>query len=195
LDLRIKPKGVIDLRDESVYHKYANWKMDNHDLLKYLVDNDSDLIMRSRHVLDVVDYLYDKLIDDVDYSDDEDNIFQTGFYYLIEQIEEIKKLMEKSYQNDIRYLEKRSKDVNLLLNAIDFHYEVLNAKDYKKEDSDKLLVFIIDVTKHLEDKEDVPKFMFKKLDKITFELYNRLNVREYPINSIFLEIADELGIL
>lgn len=108
------------MRDEKVYHEYANWKIENHELLKYLVESHSDLILRFKHVIDVTDYLYDKLIDDETYTDDEDHIFETGFYYLFDQIEEIVKLLKKAYQNNVQDLEKRAKDVNLLLSAIDF---------------------------------------------------------------------------
>ena len=80
------------MRDERVYHEYANWKLEHHDLLKYLVDNESDLTLRFKHVIDVTDYLYDKLIDDPNFSEEEDHIFETGFYYLFDQIEEIVKL-------------------------------------------------------------------------------------------------------
>lgn len=183
------------MRDERVYHEYVNWKIENHDLLKYLTDNNSDLIIRSRHIMDVVEHFYDKLVDDIDYSEEDDNIFKTGFYYLAEQIEEIKRLMEKAYQNDVKYLEKRAKDVNLMLNAVDFYHEVSSVENRLKSDSDDLEAFIIEVTQLLEDKEDIPKYMFEKLDKITYEMYNRLDIRDIPLNAIFLEIADELGIL
>ena len=71
------------MRDELKYHEYANWKMENHDLLKYLTENNSDLMIRFKHVLDVTDYLYNKLIDDPNFSEDEDQIFETGFLLLV----------------------------------------------------------------------------------------------------------------
>jgi hypothetical protein len=77
------------MRDEKLYHEYANWKIEHHQLLKELVDRDSDLIIRFKHVIDVIDHLYDRLIDDTHYTDEEDQIFETGFYYLVDQIEEI----------------------------------------------------------------------------------------------------------
>jgi hypothetical protein len=49
-------------------------------------------------VIEVIDYLYDKLIDDVTYTEEEDHIFQTGFYYIRRQMEEIINLLKKSYQ-------------------------------------------------------------------------------------------------
>ena len=183
------------MRDEKVYHDYANWKIENHELLKYLVESNSDLIIRFKHVIEVIDYLYDKLIDDPNFSDEENHIFETGFYYLFDQMDEIINLLKKSYGNDVKKLEKRAKDVNLLLSTIDFQNEILSVEDYEQEDLDKLVDFEQDVLKKLESNEDIPKDMFERLDQMTLDMFKRLNVEYYPINDIFLEIADELGII
>ncbi len=182
------------MRDELKYHEYANWKMENHDLLKYLTDNNSDLMIRFKHVLDVTDHLYNKLIDDPQYSEEEDQIFETGFYYLFDQIDKITQLL-KPYQNEFKALEKRSKEINLLLSAIDFQNELATLEDYDDTDMADLIDFEQEITKKIENKEDVTQDMFEKLDRITFEIFNKLDVEYYPINDIFLEIADELGIL
>jgi hypothetical protein len=186
---------VIDMRDERVYHEYANWKIENHDLLKYLVESNSDLIIRFKHVIDVIDHLYDRLIDDVTYTDEEDQIFETGFFYMVDQIEEIVKLLKKSYANNVKDLESRAKDVNLLLSAIDFQNELLGVENFEQKDMDKLVEFEQDVLKKLENKEEIPLDMFSKLDEMTYEMFQKLEVEYFPINDIFLEIADELGIL
>lgn len=182
------------MRDEKMYHDYASWKMENHDLLKYLMDHNSDLILRFKHVIDVTDFLYDKLIDDETYSDEDDHIFETGFYYLYDQIEEIVKLL-KIYNNNIKDLELRAKDVNLLLSTIDFQNELLSADDYEQKDMDQLVLFEQEVLNKLEKKEVIPFSMFEKLDSITLDMFSKHKIEYYPINSIFLEIADELGIL
>lgn len=183
------------MRDEQIYHEYANWKMDHNDLLKYLVENDSDLILRFKHVIEVIDHLYDKLVDDSHHSEDEDNIFETGFYYTLDQMEEIIKLLSKNYDNDIKKLENRAKDVNLLLSVIDFQNELLGVDDVEQSDLDKLLDFEKNILKYLENREQVPETMFKSFDKMTRDMFKRLDVEYYPINDIFLEIADELGII
>jgi Na+/phosphate symporter len=182
------------MRDELKYHEYANWKIENHDLLKYLTENNSDLLIRFKHVLDVTDYLYDKLIDDPNFSDDEDQIFETGFYYLFDQIETITELL-KPYQNDYKALELRAKDINLLLAAIDFQNELASVDDYDESDMADLIDFEEELTKRLENKEEVSEDMYEKLDHMTYEIFNKMNVEYFPVNDIFLEIADELGIL
>lgn len=183
------------MRDEKVYHEYANWKMEHHDLLKYLIERNSLLMIRFKHVMDVIDYLYDKLIDDPTFSEEEDQIFETGLYYMMDQIDQIDQLLKKSYQNSFEDLEKRAKDVNLLLNTIDFQNELLGLETFDQKDMDILITFEEKVMKLLEEKKEVPITLYKELDHISFELFKKLDVEYYPINHIFLEIADELGIL
>jgi hypothetical protein len=183
------------MRDERIYHEYASWKMENHELLKYLVESNSDLIMRFKHVIDVTDFLYDKLVENLAYTDDENHIFETGFYYLFDQIEEITNLLSKAYKNNVQDLEKRARDVNLLLSAIDFQNELLGVENFEQKDMDRLVEFEQSVLEKLEKKEIVPSEMYQHLDTISYEIFNKLNVEYYPIDDIFLEIADELGIL
>lgn len=182
------------MRDELKYHEYANWKMENYDLLKYLTENNSDLVIRFKHVMDVTDYLYDKLIDEPNYSEDEDQIFETGFYYMFDQIEKITQLL-KPYNNEYIALEKKAKEINLLLSAIDFQNELASFDDYDEADMADLIDFEQDITKKLENKEDIPELMYKQLDHMTFKIFKKMDVEYFPVNDIFLEIADELGIL
>jgi len=37
--------------------------------------------------------------------------------------------------------------------------------------------------------------MFKKLDDETYKMFNKMDIEYYPIETIFLEIADELDII
>lgn len=179
--------------DERAYHEYANWKIEHHDILKYLRDQNSNLITRFKYVLDVTDYLYDKLIDDANYTDDEDNIFETGFYYAFDQLEQILELL-KHYEK-IEELEKRSNDVNLLLQTIDFQNELLSVEEYEINDFNKLIEFEETLLNLLENKKEVPHNMYEELDDISYEIFNKLEIDYYSMDDIFFEIADELGIL
>lgn len=183
------------MKDELVYHEYANWKLEQNDLIKYLRESDSDLILRFKHIFDVTDYLYDQLIDNPEYSEEHDEIFQTGFYYLFDQMDKILELLKGAYQNDIKSLEKFSKEVNLLLSTIDFQNELLSVEDYDVNYMNQLLDFESDVMDKLEHQETIPHEMYEKLDHMTYEMFNEMEVDFYPIQDIFLEIADELGIV
>lgn len=183
------------MKDEMIYNQYANWKLEHNDLINYLRDHDSDLILRFKHIFDVIDYLYDQLIDDNKYSEDQHEIFMTGFYYLFDQMDKIQEILKDSYQNDIKSLEKFSKEVNLLLSTIDFQNELLSNDTYDVKHMNALLDFEYDVMDKIKHQESVPKEMYLKLDEMTFKMFKEMNTDFYPIQDIFLEIADELGIL
>lgn len=182
-------------RDESIYHEYANWKLEFHDLIKDLRESDSDLIIRFKHVFDVTDFLYDKLIDDPDFSDEENQIFETGFYYVFDQIDKIHQLLHDTFDDQLTEMEKRAKDINLLLSTIDFQNELLSAESYQQKDLDDLIQFESDIKTKIKDKEDISPETFDALDKLTYRIFQDMNVDYYPINDIFFDIADELGIL
>lgn len=179
--------------DERAYHEYANWKMEHHEILKYLRDENSNLIMRFKYVLDVTDHLYDKLIDDENYTEDEDNIFETGFYYAFDQLDQILNLLE--HYGKIEELEKRANDVNLLLQTVDFQNELLSVEEYEIDDLNKLVEFEENLLGLIENKKEVPHDMYEELDNISYEIFNKLDVDYYSMDDIFFEIADELGLL
>lgn len=183
------------MKDESLYHQYANWKIDHDDILKYMLERNSDLMIRFRHVIEVTDHLYDRLIDDPSYSDEEHDIFETGFYYLLSQLDEITTLLEKSYDNDIEKLENQAAGVNLLLATIDFQNELMSAGEYDQKDLDRLVDVEHDILGHLEKQENVPQDMYEMVDKLSLEMFTKMDVEYFPVNDIFLEIADELGLI
>ena len=178
------------MRDEKIFHDYANFKLENDDLIKELTKNDSAVFIRVSHVLDVVDYYYDKLIDDPDFSDDEENIFTIGYAYLLEQIEQIKDLLSKVYNNKVIELDKHAKEVNLLLNTYDFQSEVVNNEFEIDEDVKKLMSFDEDIYNAIINKEEIPNSKFTELDRLTYRIFKKNNRDYYSINSIFIEIAD-----
>lgn len=181
--------------DEKVYHQYANWKLENDELIKYLRDQNSDLMIRFKHIFDVIDYLYDQLIDDPNYGEDQHEIFLTGFYYIFDMVDKIQEILKDSYHNNVKALEKFSKEVNLLLSTIDFQNELLSIEDYRVDDMNALLDFEQDILDNLKQKKEIPSEMFEKLDRMTLKMFKEMEVDFYPIQDIFLEIADELGIL
>jgi hypothetical protein len=183
------------MNEESIYHEYASWKLEKIELIEQLKGQSSNLIVRFNHVLDVVDFLYDKMVETLQYTEEENNIFKTGFYYIAQQIDEIETLLKEHYQDDLHALELRSKDVNLLLSTIDFQNELMGIESFEQKDLDKLMDFESDVLDKIKLKEAIPESMFEALDVMTLEMFTRMNVEFYSINDIFLEIADELGII
>ena len=112
-----------------IYTDYANWKLENYDLIESLVKNKSKAIARFTSVIAVVDYLYDKYVEEKKLNEDLELIFSSGFDYIYDQFLMIETLLEKNFNNDINELEKYSKTINLLLYINDFQNEALNYKE------------------------------------------------------------------
>ena len=183
------------MKDERIYHEYANWKVEHYELFKYFAESDSGLFIRFKHVLEITDYFYDKLIDDMSFSEDDDYIFESGFNYMYDQVDVIDHLLEKSYQRNFAELEKHSKDVTLLLTSIDFLNELVSIENSKVEDLEKMKNFEEEILKIIENKQEVPKEKFTELDHLSREIFSKMDEDYYPTYSIFLDIADELGLL
>lgn len=181
--------------DETVYNEFANWKLENNDILSELKEKASGIYFRFEHIINVVEHYYNKLIDDPTFSEDDDAIFRTGFYYMTDQIEDVITLLEKVYNNDFNELDKHSKEINLFLNTIDFQTELLNNELDDKEDIQRLMDFDQDVYNYITEKNPIPDNFYEELDLLTFQIFRRLNINYYSVNDIFLEIADELNIL
>jgi hypothetical protein len=181
--------------DESMYHQYANWKLEYTDLLKFLKDNESILFDRMKHIIEVVDFMYDKLIDDVSFDDSDHEIFQVGFLYIFDQVDQINTILKETFKNDNKKILEYQTEINLLLNTVDFQNELLGFDEFEQEDMDSLINFEQEVLDIIKNKQTVSKEMFSDLDKITYNIFDKMNVDFYPLSDIFLDIADELGII
>lgn len=176
-----------------IYTDYANWKLENYDLIESLVKNKSKAISRFTSVIAVVDYLYDKYVEEKKLDDDLALIFSTGFDYIYDQFLMIDTLLEKNFNNDINELEKYSKTINLLLYINDFQNEALNYKegtfDLKPLDdlNDKVMNYL---DKH----KNAPDEYFAILSDITSSMFDNLDQEFHTIDQIYYEIAVELGI-
>lgn len=183
------------MENEIIYNEYAGWILEHDDLLSKLKQLDSLLIFRFENVMHVVDYLYNKLIDDPTFNQDDHDNFTFGFHYMHAQVEEIKKVLANYYQNDYLALNMDAKKVNLLLNTIDFQHELLDLENYDAKSMEQLLNFESLIISKLTNKEKIDDTVYQQLDDMSLIIFKKLNIDFYPIDSIYLELADELGII
>lgn len=183
------------MEHELIYNEYAGWLLEHEELLSKLKQLDSLLLFRFENVFNVVDHLYNKLIDDPTYNEDDHDNFSFGFHYIHTQVEEIKKILFNVYNNDYLAMNVDAKKVNLLLNTIDFQHELLDLENYDAQSMEQLLNFETLIISKLTNKEKIDETLYKQLDDMSLQIFKRLNIEYYPIDSIFLEIADELGII
>lgn len=182
--------------EDIVYTDYANWRLENDEVLSALISRDSHIVLRFKHVLDVLNYLYDKRVEQKDTTIEEDNIFETGFYYIFDLFTHIVLILETNFKNDIDKMEQYAKTVNLLLYAVDFQGELLNMDEEVDEaHMQKLYDFEQQVLGYLEKNQEAPDTLFGLLDDISTNIFETLGVEYYSIADIFYEIADEFGLI
>lgn len=181
--------------DETIYNEYASWQLENSDFLSLLKEKGNDLYYRFKHVFDVIDYLYLQLVEDESYSEEEDHIFQTGYFYLANQLIEIKNILNSYYNDDFDLANKFAKDINFLLNTQDFQAEALSNISDDTNSIKELLSFDKKIVKYLSKQETIPEKLFNELDNILIKVFDEEKINYLTINNIFLEIADELNIL
>ncbi|MDY0210352.1 MAG: hypothetical protein RBQ91_02960 [Acholeplasma sp.] len=182
--------------NDTLFHDYANWILESSDLVEALKAKNSMITERFKHVLDVLEFLYSKKIEQKVLQAEESNIFETGFYYVFDAFENIKLVLEHDYKGNINELDLHAKTVILLLDTLDFQNELIGAIEEPNEAHMQSLIDIEhEILSVLEKKEDAPVELHHKLDHVTEGIYKELSLDFYPIGNIFFDIADELGLL
>ncbi|MBM7453129.1 hypothetical protein JN09_000451 [Acholeplasma morum] len=181
---------------DALFHDYANWILESSDLVEALKEKNSLITERFKHVFDVLEFLYTKKIEEKSLQLDEQNIFETGFYYVFDAFENIKLVLEHDYKGNIEELDRHAKTVILLLDTLDFQNELIGAIEEPNESHMQSLIDIEhEILTILEKKEDASQELHEKLDHVTEGIYKELELDFYPIGNIFFDIADELGLL
>lgn len=181
--------------DETIYNEYASWQLENSDFLNLLKTKGDDLYYRFKHVFDVIDFLYLQIVENPEYSEEEDQIFQTGYFYLAHQILELKEIIKSYYNDDFELASKYAKEINFLLNTQDFQAEAINNLDNNNEKVKELLNFDQKIIKYITNKETIPSNLYEELDNLLISVFDEDKINYLTVNNIFLEIADELNIL
>lgn len=181
---------------DALYHDYANWLLESSDLVEELKGLNSTIYERFKYVIEVLEFLYNKKIEEKQLSQEESNIFETGFYYVFDAFENIKLVLEHDYNGDTQVLNQHSSTMILLLDTLDFQNELIGAIEEPNEQHMQSLIDIEhEILTILEKQGDAPKELHEKLDNVTEGIYKELSMEYYPINNIFFDIADELGLI
>lgn len=174
-----------------IYTDYANWKFENFDFINNLVKHKSKSISRISSVIAVVDYLYEKYVENKKLTEDEEIFFSTGFDYIYDQFYLLKTLFELKFNNSFKEMEKYSKTINLLLYINEFQSEAL---EYENIDITPLDDLEDKVNKCLDKKENAPDEYFQILNEINESIFEKNNIEVHTMDQIFYEIAIEYGI-
>ena len=71
---------------ENQFLDYASWRKSNDKLLTYLINNKSLIIARFKYIIAVVDYLFDKVINEkYELDNNENEMFEVGYQYIFDR--------------------------------------------------------------------------------------------------------------
>lgn len=177
------------------YEDYLAFKEDKYELIKFLVNNNSNTIVRFKHVLAVIDFIYERHCSEVKIDADEENIFQIGYNYIFERFNLIELMLSKIFNNNLEEMELYSKTINIILYINDFKDEVLNLDEDNKTEIDNLNEFEESILLLLENKEHATDVEFGLLNELSMKVFDDLGEEYYGINEIFYDIALEYGII
>ncbi len=166
------------------FNDYASFKLDNDEIIK-MIESKNDVAIRFKHVYDVLEYVYNLRVNNEEIEPSLLEIFEFGFDYLFDQVEQINNLITE-YYGSINELNKHAKTVNLLLYVEDYLNE---APENHKQEYQELLDRIYD---HIKKGEDAPMELFGILNDLNYKSFGDDFQSSLEIFSI---IAYELDLL
>lgn len=184
----------MKIENEIIYQHYATWRIENSDLIEFVQTSESSIKLTFEFILPVVDFLYNELIDNKDYGDDEHGIFEFGFNYLVFKFDEIQYILDNFCNKDLKKLESIGKTINLMFSVIEFEQQILEGEFHNEEDLEKLIDLEKEIQYYIEKCENAPLELFQKVDEVSLEVFARSGQEFESIASIYAEIAESLGI-
>ncbi len=176
-----------------VLKDYANWKMENVEILEKLKANDSMIYDRLEPVYKVLNAIYEEAVEQRDLTEDMRTIFQVGLNYLHTQFEVIRIYYEKLFQSDCHRFEHYSPLMGYLLFISDFRADLEEYDEDLIDFSDLNDVETL-IENMIAEKDDNFQYAADRLNKAIDEIVNQLDFEYVSIIDIFVEIAENLNV-
>ncbi len=177
---------------ELVLKDYANWKMDNAEVLETFKQHGSMIYDRLEPVYAVMDYVYQRAINHGTLNEDLETIFQVGLNYLHDQFEAIRIYFEKLFEGDCGIFENYAVLVGYLMFISDFRADLEGLEDSLDFTS------LDDVENTIENmiatRENNYVYAGEILNEATQDIVEQLDFEYVSIIDIFVEIARNLGV-
>lgn len=174
--------------EDFIYNDYSSFKIENGEMIKAL--ENSIITARFKHVVMLADYIFELKMNDVEISNELEDIFSYAFDYIFTAYNNLKLLFEQ-YFTSYDEMIKIAKTINLYLYSLDFMLEFEDDENYNKDDYDKLELFSEGILKYIENHEEVEDGHFVLLDELTKNMF-----KDYVSTlGIFYDICVELNLI
>ncbi|MFW5894797.1 MAG: hypothetical protein ACOCU0_02580 [Bacillota bacterium] len=174
-----------------ILQDYANWKMENVEILERFKHNDSIIYDRLEPVYAVLNHIYEMALEE-ELSEDFQTIFQVGLNYLHSQFEVIRIYYEKLFNSDCDVFEEFAPLVGYLLFISDFRADL---EEYEElidfEPLDEVETMIENM---IAERDERFEYAAEQLNKTTKKIVDQLDFQYVSIIDIYVEIAENLGI-
>lgn len=174
-----------------ILQDYANWKMENVEILERFKHNDSILYDRLEPVYAVLNHVYEMALEE-ELSEDLQTIFQVGLNYLHSQFEVIRVYYEKLFDSDCNLFEEFAPLVGYLLFISDFRADL---EEYEElidfEPLDQVETMIENM---IAERDDRFEYAAQQLNKTTNKIVEQLDFEYVSVIDIYFEIAENLGV-
>ena len=177
----------------NMYDDYNKYIIENEELLNYLKDSESSVMYCLSDVLEVLDYIYKKYVDNAKIDAELEEIFEIGFGYLSNCLLEVSAYYNDYFKKDVILFNKYSIYIvySIMLDDVKGYLlseELMNeAKEQVLNNAAKL------IEDTLLNKKDVNREVIDEIEEAIEKVLPKKN--DYrPVYAVFAFIRDELGI-
>jgi len=178
--------------DNIIYKDFASWKIENTQIIEQFDKNNSVIYERLEPVYEVLNHIYDMVVDKNEIDEDLETIFQVGFNYLNSQFEIIKIYFETLFQSKCEDFDEYSGLIVLLLYIYDLR------TDLENNDIDSDIEILNDLETNIEntvmERRDDHEFLNSKMNEALSVVFELMDYEYVSIVDVFVEIAENLGL-
>lgn len=177
----------------NMYDDYNKYIIEHEELLNNLKNSDSNVLLCLSDVLEVLEYIYKKYLDQAKIDNDLEEIFEIGFGYLSNSLVDIKTYYVDYFKKDIILLNRYSTLIVYSILLDDLKGYLLSEErltEERKETINNASKLIDDVMINL--KEIDGDVIVTIEEAFETSLPKKHNYK--PVYSVFQMIAEELGI-
>lgn len=171
---------------------FVNWKLDNVEVLERFKHHGSLIYDRLEPVYVVLNFIYEKAVEEEELTEELETIFQVGLNYLHAQFEVIRIYFEKLFNSSCELFEDYTPLVGYLLFISDLRSDLEafeNDIDFKDLNEVETLI-----ENMIAERRDEFEYAANQLNKATYNIVKHLDFEYVSIIDIFVEIAENLGI-
>ncbi len=174
-----------------ILQDYANWKMENVEVLERFKHNDSVIYDRLEPVYAVLNHIYEKALEE-ELSEDLETIFQVGLNYLHNQFEIIRVYYDKLFESDCELFESFAPLVGYLLFISDLRSDL---EEYEEQiDFEPLDQLETTIENMIAERDDRFEYAAQQLNNISQKIVDQLDFQYVSVIDIYVEIAENLGV-